>query len=93
MEKVPTWSVTGSRWGGIPGAVVLKVKGGMKVEGILVGSAAEGDVELGAEARKGTPRGDGTMPTPIISDGKPATLTVATTVLVAVSITERVPEA
>ena len=26
MEKVPTWSVTGSRWGWSPGAVLLKVK-------------------------------------------------------------------
>ena len=65
----------------------------MKVKGILVGSGAEGDVELGAEGEEGDARRRRNDAQAIISDGKPATLTVATTVLVAVSITETVPEA
>ena len=58
---------------------------GMKVKGIFVGS----DVERGAEGKgKGTPRrrrGDGGTP-----EGAVPTGTVATTVLVAVAITETV---
>ena len=42
---------------------------------------------LALKARKGTPGGGGTMPTPM---GSALTVTVATTVLVAVSITETV---
>ena len=90
VAKVPTWSVTGSVRGLIAGAVLLKVKLDSRSKASCVWSGAEADVErVALKARKGSARRrrhDGH------ANGVVPTGTVATTVLVAVAITETLLE-
>jgi hypothetical protein len=58
---------------------------GLEGEAIRVWFAVQVDLELGFEGEEGTPTGGGMMPTAM---GTIPTVTVATTVLVAVAITE-----
>ncbi len=85
--KVPIWSVTGCGKGIDRGRGAAQGETGPQCEGIRVWRGAEVDIEDGVEGEEGHPRrrrhnahANGAVPTG----------TVATTVLVAVSITETV---
>ena len=84
--KVPAWKVTGWVRGLITGAVLLKMKLVCRAKKSWFPAPPKARTRFAAKARKGTPGGGGTMPTPT---GKvPTVMTVGSTVLVAVSITE-----
>ena len=71
----------------IAGAVLLKVKLDPSPKASWLGVPPNWIASRALKVRKGTPGGGGTMPTPW---GALPTATVATTVLLAVSITETV---
>ena len=86
--KVPAWSVTGWVRGLIAGAVLLKVKLDCRAKASWFGAPPKADIERGAEGEEGDAR---RRRNDAHATGSDPTATVATTMSLAVSITETLP--
>src|ERR1700693_286096 len=89
VAKLPTWIVTGCVTGLIAGTVLLKVKLDPNPKASWLGVPPNWIASRAWKVRKGTPGGGGTMAMPerLVPTGM-----VATTVLLAVAITETLAE-